>query len=538
MIDAARDHPRIRSVTAPRPSLRSRVRQATRPGPPPAQRTYGDLTLTRRRSSPDSPPVLFISLDDCNDWPGFLGNHPGTITPNLDALAAESVSFRRAYCTSPACMPARTSVMFGTTPDENGVRDHYVESADRYAAYEPTASSLVDDYWAAGYALMGAGKIFHRGHRKRWGGYRRTRFYVDGIDRADARVPPDRYDESWVSPYDGRPIGRGEDFVAGMIDFGPSGRSSADDPDGQGAAWACEQLAEDWRRPLFLGFGVTATHTPWRVPQRFFDLHPLEGITLPDVRPEDVECLGDYARQTILGQVRSFELLQASGLWERAVQAYQAAMSYCDEQVGIVLDALAGTRDADDTIVVLWSDHGFHLGERMYLHKFTLWERATRVPLLFRAPGLPGGTAVDEPVSTLDIGPTLSELSGVVINAPHSGTSLLPIVADPARAAERPVVSTWMRGNHAVRRGPWRYIRYVTGEEELYDHRSDPDERVNLAGDPDTLAQRRELEAFIPEIDDGGPQQTQMHSRRMTEAGRVLGGGEPVSDSPLSGEPT
>ena len=383
--------------------------------------------------------MLFISLDDCNDWPGFLGNHPGTITPNLDALAAESVSFDRAYCSSPACLPARTSVMFGTTPDENGIRDHYAESADRYEEYEP-------DRVVARRRLLGGGvRPAGRGEDlpPRATGRAGAASAAPGSTSTASIGPtpgssPTGTTSGWLSPYDGNPIGRGERFVAGMIDFGPSGRSSADDPDGQGAAWVCEQFAEQWRRPLFVGFGVTATHTPWRVPQRFFDLHPLEGITVPDVRPEDVECLGDYARNTILGQVRSFELLQESGLWERAVQAYQAAMTYCDEQVGIVLDALAHSRYADDTIVVLWSDHGFHLGERMYLHKFTLWERATRVPLLFRAPGLPAGTVVDQPVSTLDIGPTLSELTGVPINAPHSGASLLPIVADPARADDRP----------------------------------------------------------------------------------------------------
>jgi arylsulfatase A-like enzyme len=463
-------------------------------------RRYGSIELLRRKPATDAPNVLFISVDDCNDWVGFLNPHPGTLTPNLDALAARSLSFDHAYCVGPMCGPARTGITFGTHPFQNGVYDHTDASNKAYRDMRVVTPSLIDDFWAAGYDSVGAGKIYHLQLPDRWDRYRLTDFYLSGHRRDDPGADPARYDPDWISPYDGLPIGRGENFSYDEIDFGPSGVTADQEPDGKAARWVRQQLRNMPREPFFLGFGTFIPHEPWRLPQRFFDLHPLEDIVVPQVTPDDLDDLPTYAREGVIDRLHQFERIQQSGIWERAVQAYQAAISFADDCVGIILNELASSRFADDTVVVAWSDHGFHLGEKMHIAKFTLWERATRVPFLLHVPGrFDHEQHVDAPVSTIDIGPTLSELCGIEPATPYAGGSLLPIVEDPRRADARPPITTWQQGNHAVRQGPWRYIRYRTGERELYDHRQDPDEFVNLASRPGHGAQMAKLDAFLPD---------------------------------------
>jgi arylsulfatase A-like enzyme len=445
-------------------------------------RRYGTTRVSRSRPASDAPDVLFISLDDCNDWLGFLNNHPGTYTPNLDALAAESLVFSNAYCTAPMCLPARTSVMFGVAPYETGVYDHTDASHRRYETVVRSRSSLVDDFWAAGYDVVGGGKVFGDAQRGRW-----TQFHP---------TPVDTQDPNWTSPFDGRPIGT---RARAPIDFGPSGRSPEEEPDGQTGAWVRKQLVAPRNRPLFLAYGLISSHVSWRVPQRFFDLHPIESVVVPEIHPDDLDDIGPAGYSLV--ERRTLEALQERGLYEEAVQAYQAAISYADDRVGMVLDALASSPRGDQTIVALWSDHGFHLGEKLHWHKFTLWERATRIPMLFRVPGqFSTGQTFEPPVSALDIGPTLSDWSGVRVGDQRTARSLVPFLDQPALADERPPISTWLPGNHAVRRGPWRYIRYQTGEAELYDHRDDPDELVNLSGRSEYSSTERELAAFLPEL--------------------------------------
>jgi arylsulfatase A-like enzyme len=459
------------------------------------------MRLRRRKAASDAPNVLFISIDDCNDWLGFLNNHPGTHTPNLDALAGTSLSFDKAYCTAPMCLPARTSVMFGRQPYASGVYDHADKSVVRYEQLTENTSSLVDDLWAAGYDAYGAGKVFHDPQSERWTASRRFPWYLAGHVRKRPDAEATRYDPDWRSPFDGKPIGRGNSFDYTMIDFGPSGRPAKREADGLATSWVLDRLAQDHPNPFFIALGLYLPHEPWRVPQRYFDLHPLDEIVVPEVRPDDLDDLGSYALGEIIDRSHRFAKLRASGLWERAVQAYQAAISYADDHAGQVLEGLAASRYADDTIVVVWSDHGYHLGEKMHIEKFTLWERATHVPLLLYVPGrYDSQHLVNAPVSAIDIGPTLTDLCGVEIHDQHDGRSLLPVIEHPELAHERPPLMTWRAGNHCVRRGGWRYIRYRTGETELYDHRTDPQEFTNLADDPRHAATIADLDALLPTL--------------------------------------
>lgn len=464
-----------------------------------SSRVYGATQLRRRKAASDAPNVLFITLDDCNDWLGFLNDHPGTRTPNLDALAATSLSFHHAYCAAPMCLPARTSLLFGRHPHVTGVYDHSDASRANYERLTKETPSIVDDLWAAGYDTYGAGKVFHDEQKERWTEFRRFPWYSPGHRRKQLDAHTSRYDPDWVSPYDGQPIGGGENFDYTMLDFGPSGRAAEDEADGKATAWVLERLARNHRRPFFIALGLYLPHEPWRLPQRYFDLHPLDEVVVPEVPEDDLDDLPPFARERIIDRFNRFETIRENGLWERVVQAYQAAITYADDHAGRVLDALASGPHAEDTVVVVTSDHGYHLGEKMHIEKFTLWERATRIPLLLHVPGrYDDGRVFEAPVSVVDVAPTLAELCGARVHAEHDGASLIDLVEHPERADDRPPIMTWLEGNHSVRRGSWRYIRYRTGEAELYDHRRDPHELTNLVSDPAHASTVAELDALLP----------------------------------------
>jgi arylsulfatase A-like enzyme len=461
----------------------------------PGVRRYGDLKLRRARAKSDMPNVLFIAIDDLNDWVGFLNDHPGTLTPNMDALASKSVVFTNAYCAAPICRAARTALMFGRAPYKTGVYDNNsTASYDKMAAVNP---ALTDDFWAAGYDVVGAGKVFHGSEHRRWTQYSATPFYVSDLDRRTS--PPDRYDPKWLSPYDGKPIGDGRRAKAAMIDFGPSGRSPDRDPDGQATTWVRARLAEKHDRPFFLAQGFVEPHEPWRVPQKFFDLHPLDGVVVPPTLPHELESISPYARDHFVDPYGVLKLLRDDHLLARAIQAYQAAITFVDDRIGLLLHDLASSRYADNTIIVLWSDNAYHLGEKQTIEKATLWEPATHVPLLVSAPGRLPARRFEPAVSTLDVSPTVAELCGVRQHGRDLDCeSLLPRLANPRLADARPAITTWLAGNHAVRLGPWRYISYRTGETELYDHRTDPGENTNLAGRADHAAIEHKLAAYVP----------------------------------------
>jgi arylsulfatase A-like enzyme len=464
-------------------------------------RKYGQTVLHRGHAASDAPNVLLLGMDDCNDWVGFLNNHPGTKTPNLDALAARSLVFTAAYCAAPMCLPSRTANLYGLNPWETQIYDHTPPSRAHYNQMKVVTPSVIDDIWAAGYDTLAAGKVFHGAETRRWTAYQGITAYSIGAQNEDSDTGHPQFNPNWVSPYDGKPLGSGKNFPASHVDFGPSGTTPQQDPNGRGVAWVTEHLAASHQRPFLLAFGSTTPHEPWRVPQQFFDMHPLEEVVVPDYGgAKDLDDLSAYARTKIIdAEGHIFQKILAAGIWKPAVQAYQAAVSFADWQIGVALDALSHSKYADDTIVTLWSDHGYHLGEKMHFEKFTLWERATRVPFLLHVPGrFDHHEEFSHPVSMMDMGPTLVELCGGTLHENNRGKSLLPAIADPTLADARPPIMTWLAGNHAVRQGPWRYIRYRTGDTELYNVLTDPNELTNLSGQPKHAATIAQLDRFLP----------------------------------------
>ena len=269
--------------------------------------------------------------------------------------------------------------------------------------------------------------------------------------------------------------------------------------DAKVAAWVAAKLKRPHDRPFFLACGFFRPHLPWHVPRNYLSRFPVDGILLPRVFDGDLADVPG-AGVKMARPERDHARVTAHGQWKNAVQGYLASVNFVDEMLGTVLSALEESGQAGNTVVVLWGDHGWHLGEKHHWRKFALWEEATRVPLLISAPpgtpGLPEGTSdgavSPRPVNLLDLYPTLVDLAG--IEAPDSldGRSLVPLLRDPERRWQ-PSVSTYGRGNHSVRSEDFRYIRYADGTEELYDHRVDPMEWTNLAADANYQEEKRKL---------------------------------------------
>ena len=270
-------------------------------------------------------------------------------------------------------------------------------------------------------------------------------------------------------------------------------------PDGQVIDWAEKFLAKDHQQPFFLGVGIFRPHVPWFNPSKYVDMYPLDQIEVPEVKEDDLNDIGDYGKRLALDGGSKHEKVLEFGEWEEAVQAYLASISFADASLGKVLNALDNSQYKDNTIIVFWSDHGYHLGEKQHWHKFTLWERSTRVPFIIVAPQVAApGSKSGRPVSLLDIYPTLVELADLPHNETLEGQDLTPLLRDPNAKWEHPAITTHEKGNHSVRTENWRYIRYHTGEEELYDHQKDPGEWNNLSGSSKYQAKMEELKKWLP----------------------------------------
>lgn len=428
------------------------------------------------------PNVLFLSIDDLNDWLGTLGGHPQTRTPNLDRLAARSTLFRRAYCAAPACNPSRIATLTGIAPWESGA---YANRSE-WRTVLPDAVTLPQLFKANGYWVGGAGKIFHDRFSDctGWDAYFPYQRFQNEQELSTAWTPAPQPSQ--------RPVNGISNI--GSLDWGDLPTRDRDLPDTRIADWTIAQLQAPNRAPFFLACGFYKPHLPWYVPAPYFDALPLDTLVLPELLPTDADDI-PAAGQALMFREWHERIVNA-GQYPQAVQAYLAAIAYVDTQMGRVLDALDASPYAQNTVVMLWSDHGFHLGEKFHWLKFALWERATRVPLMIATPGS-SGQVCDRVVSLLDLYPTLAQLARFDPLPAVSGRSLIPLLRDPTQGWEEFAVTTW-EGHYSVRSADYRYIRYQDGSEELYDHRRDPQEWENLANQADLGAIKAELAAQLP----------------------------------------
>lgn len=437
--------------------------------------------------------ILMLCIDDLNSWIGCLDPPSLVHTPAIDALARRGTLFRHAYCAAPYCNASRYAVFTGCLPSTTGIyKDQdYWGCQDRHPLF-------IEHLRRHGYITFGAGKVLHgrylyreaRQARSRWAAWR------------EVENRPFLWDTYLTSPAEPLPSGHPLNGIRATATTPPRpwspqfdwGVLSAEEetrhPDTRVVETVSRFLSRNHERPFFCAVGLYKPHLPWYSPQRCFERVPLDSVKLPTVAADDLEDLPVKARQWINRQP-DHDTLTRSDAWLPAVQAYLASVAFVDEQVGRIVDALDRSPHHNDTLIALWSDNGFHLGEKLHWRKFTLWEQATRVPLILVDPRTSGNRdSVDDPVGLIHLFPTLLDMAGVEPMPGIDGISWLPYLRGED-ASRPPAVMSWGRGNDSIRQAGWRYIRYRDGGEELYDLRRDPWEHTNLRDDT-SFAQYRE----------------------------------------------
>ena len=420
------------------------------------------------------PNVLMISIDDLNDWVGYMGGHSQTQTPHLDALAARGRAFTNAHCAVPVCSPSRISVISGLHATTHGS----YELGPSYTSIERLrdAPTLHSTFRQNGYQTVSGGKVLHHGFNDR------IAADVDLILQKGRGGPrPDK------------PL----HWTPRIWDYGPFPETDDLMLDMKLAKAAANYLQKPVDQPFFMSVGFFRPHVPMYVPPHWFDLFDVDRIELPEAPPWDMNDIPSNFQD--MNQIApAHAQVQEAGQWRGFVQAYLASTAFVDHCVGTVLNGLAKGPHANNTVIVVWSDHGFHLGEKQHWAKRTLWEESTRVPLIFAGSGVQTAGPCAEAVSLIDIYPTLVEMCKLNSNSKLDGISLLPQVNNPNQTKASPAIISSFEGNHAIRSKHWRYIRYRDGSEELYDHRTDQREFKNLAGDPKFKAIQAQLASHLP----------------------------------------
>lgn len=457
------------------------------------RRTFLNCLPAAALGAPASRPnVLMVSVDDMNDWVGCLGGYPGVRTPNIDRLASQGVLFRDAHCASPLCSPSRTAMLTGLSPATTGIYNN--EQYWRPAL--PGVVTMPEYFRKNGYHVAGAGKVFH---------------HVAGFN------PPDVWDEFQLQVFDdpwyrraewypwvkkipnppGHPFNGLRNFQ-GEFDWGILPREEREYGDMAAVNWAEQFVKRKHTKPFFAAVGLWHPHIPMFSPKRYFDLYPEDKVKLPIVPEDDLNDVPAEGRALAAARIEEHDRIAKEGKWREGVRAYLAAISFADAMVGRILDALNKSEYARNTVVVFWSDNGWHLGEKRHWHKSTLWQRSTHVPFIMKTPGMgDAGVARNQPVTLLDLYPTLVDVCGLPRKTDLDGTTLRPLLRS-ASATWKPAVITFLPGNHAVVTERWRYIRYNQGGEELYDRKSDANEFHNLASKPEHARLKRQLASWMP----------------------------------------
>ncbi len=444
------------------------------------------FTATFLCAASPRPNVLFIAIDDQNDWIGCMGGHPQVKTPNIDALARRGTLFANAHCQAPLCNPSRSSLLTGMRPSSTGICG--LAPGIRDVARTRDLITLPQTFTQAGYFTSNHGKIYHDGSLRPKD---QKREFLEWGERGGMRRPPQPIANL---PWPGRHP---------AMDWGAFPEKDEDCADWKIASSAIAALQRTPAdKPFFIAVGFRLPHVPCFAPQKWFDLYPTAELKLPPVKEDDRADLPKFADflHWKLPEPRLVTLRKLHE-WQPLVRAYLASVSFMDSQVGRVLAQLEATGHAADTLVVLWGDHGWHLGEKLITGKNTLWERSTRVPLIFAGPGVTPNQTCRRPAELLDIFPTLLALTGLPPRADLEGHSLVPQLRDAQAPRTWPAITTHNQGNHAIRSEDWRYIHYADGSEELYDLKNDPNEWNNLATSPAHAAQKEALKQWLPKTD-------------------------------------
>ncbi len=439
---------------------------------------YGFVNSTT--ASESRPDVVFIIVDDLNDWLGCLDGHPDAQSPNIDALAASGMLFSQGYCNSPQCRPSRTSLNHGVYPFKTGTYFN-ARYPDETSISTPSMQQFFKDN---GYRVASGGKVFHGGPGSTGNSL---------LPRPRDPRPPKGQDNfnAMAAPNDGYALDASDEQMG----------------DYKVATWATEQWNTVTEKPLFMSVGFFRPHRPLQVPQTWFEKVPLESIQRP-TEPEGVDDWSDmpefarrlartHAHKPLHKGLSDHEFILANNEWDATIRAYQASVAFVDQQIGRFVTSLKKNPRGRETYVMLVSDHGWHLGEKKHWCKGAIWEQTTHIPFIIRGPGVKAGSICKQPVSLIDVYPSLVDFAGFTIPDWLDGASVKPQLADP-QTQRGPAISSYGSGNTSIRTERYRYIRYEDGSEELYDHHLDPNEWTNLASKKEYEQTKRALSKMIP----------------------------------------
>ena len=424
--------------------------------------------------------VLMISIDDLNDWVGVLGTYPNVKTPNIDRLANEGILFTNAHCQAPICGPSRASLLSGLRPSTTGIYGQIKDQNLRKGSTLMESVLFLPEYFKNnGYKTIGVGKIFHN-HAPE-GNFEVSGGRIAGFGpRPEKRI---KWNKEGTS-----------------TDWGAYPQEDSLMSDYNYAQWTKKQLEQKHDRPFFMAVGFIRPHVPWHAPKKWFDLYNPDKITLPSYLPNDFDDLPEISKKVAYkAMMPTTEWAIESGEWKNIIHAYLACVSFVDFQVGIVLDALQNSIYKNNTIVVLWSDHGYELGEKGSFGKQTLWSESTRVPLIFKLPGGKEKMKIHQAVELLDIYPTLLDLTGLDANPANEGETLAPLFTKPNNLSAV-AITTYGKNNHSMVNNHYRYILYEDGSEELYDLQIDPGERNNLSQSLALDPVKKSMATHLPRI--------------------------------------
>ncbi len=439
-------------------------------------------------ASSGRPDVLFIAIDDQNDWIGCMGGHPLAKTPHIDSLAENGTLFLNAHCQAPLCNPSRTSIMTGMRSTTTGV--YGLAPWFRNVPKLKDLVTLPQYLKQFGYKTYCTGKIFHGGRPGKkapvvpefdqWGPHGGI-----GITPKKKLIPP--------TPMGNHP----------QMDWGCFPHKDEDKGDYKITSWAIEQIEKAPRNErMFLSVGYFLPHVPCYATKKWFDLYPDDDSVIPPILKSDRNDTPRFAwyLHWELPEPR-LKWMEENGQLRNLCRSYLACTSFVDSQVGRLIGALRRSGRLENTLIVLWGDHGYHLGEKSITGKNTLWETSTRVPLIFAGPGIKNGQKCRQPAELLDMYPTLIELCGLPGKEGLEGLSLAAQLRDASAGRERPAITSHNQGNHAVRSERYRYIHYADGSEEFYDMEADPNEWRNLANDERYSELIRNHRRWLPQKD-------------------------------------
>lgn len=453
--------------------------------------------------SQNRPNVVLIIADDLNDWVGALGGNPQVITTNMDKFCRENAMiFKNAHAAGPLCCPSRSALLSGFRPETTGC---YTNSRNMRESVLIQQYATLPEYFSKnGYLTISRGKIFHRHQTEAGQDMGQWAFDVWEPVKGNGRIQRDKLYSRFEGLYNGvkRDNYKYEGGKLGsVLEWAPTIAGKEETVDFLTAQWFAKELKKDYEKPFFMAVGFQKPHLIWNVPQEYFDRYSIDTIKIPEYRLNDLDDILTPSGEMKFKPTDDFLWLQQDeNLFKHAVRAYMASITYVDECMGIVLDALKKSRYDNNTIVIIMGDHGWHLGEKLRFQKNTLWSESTRTPLMIRTTDMIQKSECNRVVNLIDLFPTLIELCGLPKRDILEGRSFMSLLKNPDKKWPYPSITTYAGGSLTMNDETWRYTKYKDGTEELYNLQKDPMEWENLitSKDKEAIKAKARLEKWIP----------------------------------------